>query len=265
MRTVILAIPSVGLLIGLVNFVACAGDPTIRVPYSPSMYDCSKGELETAPTLIAVSGGAGGGAPDKRSLLSMGGYNPSPAEVISDPNIRRRAAMICACRAKSARESPVGGEADALTVLGGVGTIGGGVVSGIAAGVKDDDKRAKLGTVGAISLGVGAVAFGLNTALNLSGRAKEHSNSATQQEQAAAVLLNNNAQPASWGEAWLACTSATDGSTVARRDDPQNSFSAGGSGGVGGTGGGAGGSAAGTGGSAGGSAAGAGGSAGAQR
>jgi hypothetical protein len=198
----------------------CSGNkgPT-RVAFVSSVYDCAE-VIGQAPTLVVVE-------PTPSGL----GEEAAPADVAAIPDdkildkaLRKRAALLCACRAEQARESNMGTWADAFTVVGGVGTIGGGVLNGIAASESGAEKRKNWATAGAVSLGTGALAFGLNTALNLSGRAREDNDSATEQEIAAAVLLNDDAGAENWGRAWLMCVTSTNASTGARLNAPQASF-----------------------------------------
>ncbi len=90
-----------------------------------------------------------GGPLDAFPTLDAGANDPASVSV------RHRAAILCACRARSHRSwaRTDGKWSDALTVVGAVGTIGGGAVNSVAAtGLEDDTRRALL-TSGILTMG----------------------------------------------------------------------------------------------------------------
>lgn len=206
------------------------------VTFVDHVYSC-KGDIDQAPTLVEVPAVDAGRKAVLRkgeeTLLGMG-INPDAVStetkwrlggIVSSREIRRRAALICACRAQANRKNTKAGSwSDILTVGGTIGVVGGGAINGIAAATKDDNKRQKVQIAGISALGVGGVLFAINAAMNLAQRAQEHVDSAGQQEIAAAVLLNDKAKPEDWGRAWMSCVTASNGSTLSRLSNPESAF-----------------------------------------
>jgi hypothetical protein len=149
-----------------------------------------------------------------------------PGYVFSDEPTRTRAAAVCACRARNNRHHATGSgsASDALTVLGVVGTVGGGSVSGVAATLDSSERRKTVATAGLISLGLGALAFGIGSALDLPKRGFEADSAAEDQEYATAVLLNNQAGLDQWSRAWAICVKAESLVSAARPMEPSTAF-----------------------------------------
>ena len=170
-------------------------------------------------------GGHDGG---RRRLLAndYAGGGPDSGPAFSDPNTRQRAALVCACRARRnrARADRTAFWGDVLTVIGGVGTVGGGVINGVAATGVDDTPRKTLLTAGLITMGVGALAFGANSALALTKRANTLESGANDQEYAAAVLWNDAAGDEKWSRAWSACVTAEGSDKPSRLESPSGAF-----------------------------------------
>jgi hypothetical protein len=163
---------------------------------------------------LALSGAFAGGGPDSGAAFS-------------DVSARLRAATVCACRAKRNRDRASADTAagDTLVILGGVGTVGGGALNGVAATGVDDTARKTLLTSGVISMGVGALAFGINSALAFNKRATTLESSAADQEYAAAVLWNDSAGTDAWSRAWSACVTAEGTDVADRLANPVDAFS----------------------------------------
>ena len=158
-----------------------------------------------------------GGPLDAFPTLDAGANDPASVSV------RHRAAILCACRARSHRSwaRTDGKWSDALTVVGAVGTIGGGAVNSVAAtGLEDDTRRALL-TSGILTMAVGSAAFALNAALNESKRVEEHHSAAEDEEVAATILWNDHADATQWSNAWIHCAEAEGFASGARLTNPE--------------------------------------------
>lgn len=129
------------------------------------------------------------------------------AAFATEPQFRQRAAIVCACRAKKNRNEArgKGAWADWLTLFGVLGTVGGGVIAGLAVKINEQKRRDLLGSAGSVLIGIGSVSFGISASLGLQRRSAEFDSAAEDQEYATAVLWNDNAARHSWDRAWAAC------------------------------------------------------------
>jgi len=209
---------------------ACGGDrPAPRAVSLTEVLDCTGAEEAQAifPVRRQAQSDAGG---EVISLgLGPGNYasgGPDAGPAFDDTQARRRAALVCACRARRNRASAdtASTAGDVLTVVGGVGTVGGGAVNGVAATDVDSTTRKTLLTTGIITMGVGALAFGANAALALNKRATTLESTANDQEYAAAVLWNDAAGEDQWSRAWSACVTAEGSEKTTRLDNPAAAF-----------------------------------------
>lgn len=151
----------------------------------------------------------------------LGGFALDAGPMFSDPLVRRRAAVVCACRAKRnrSRSDTASAWSDALIVLGAAGTAGGSALNGVAATDVDDKTRKTLLTSGIITTAVGALAFGANAALSLNKRSQAYKSTAEDQEVAVSILLTDNLDETAWGRAWSACAVAEGQDKISRLDD----------------------------------------------
>jgi hypothetical protein len=160
-------------------------------------------------------------------LGQFAGGGPDSGPAFSDPRARRRAAEVCACRARRNRgqSDTASTWANILAITGGAGTIGGGVLNGVSATGVDDTTRKTLLSTGIITMGIGALAFGAGTALALTKTASSFGSAASDQEYAAAVLWNDSAAPTDWDRAWSACVVAEGSDKPLLPENPAASFS----------------------------------------
>ncbi len=202
---------------------ACGAADTrpTEVILSP-VYGCDD-TLDEATTIIVDVPEAGAarrfGTESAAQLLDAG-------PVFSDRSVRRRAALVCACRARKHRHAAANRdtEADILTWVGGIGLVGGSAVNGVAAATADGNTQKPLLAAGIITTAVGSAAFGMNQALGLAKRSIAHGAAAETQEMAAAILENDNADPVAWSRAWVACVESEGAESLQRLDRPQDAF-----------------------------------------
>jgi hypothetical protein len=157
--------------------------------------------------------------------FALAGPDSGPA--FSEPRVRHRAAVVCACRARRnrGRSDTASTWASILAVTGGLGTVGGGTLNGISATGVDDTTRKTVLTSGIIAMGVGALAFGAGTALALTKTSSSFASAASDQEYAAAVLWNDAAPQVDWDRAWSACVTSEGSDKPLFPDNPASSFS----------------------------------------
>lgn len=148
------------------------------------------------------------------------------ANIITKKPMRLRAAARCLCLAQEnyGNASRNGTASDVLVGGGAIGAAGGAVLSGVAANSDDADTRKALLTAGIISTGVGSLAFGLAAALGLSKRATTADTIASEQEIAAAILLNDSASQEAWGRAFATCATDQGSLSSARPDNAADIF-----------------------------------------
>jgi hypothetical protein len=165
-----------------------------------------------------------GGVEERTSALADGGDYAvdNTDQVLENPRIRHRAALLCACRAGRQRHSSRsnGTWSDILVGTSVIGAGGGTILDGIGATGVDPHTQKTLLSLGITSVGVGALAGAAAIALNLNQRAAAEASGASDQEVAAAVLLNDHSGPDAWTRAWSACVLAEDSTADSRLSEP---------------------------------------------
>jgi hypothetical protein len=137
------------------------------------------------------------------------------------PEFRHRAALVCACRAKRNRHGSRrnGFFSDLATVLGILGTVGGGAVSALGSRMDDEKKRARYANGGSGLVALGAICLSITASLALPKRSIELDSAAEDQEYATAVLWNDNVSEPEWARNWAACVHGESLQSTARPDN----------------------------------------------
>ncbi|HEX4341002.1 MAG TPA: hypothetical protein VH062_34070 [Polyangiaceae bacterium] len=137
------------------------------------------------------------------------------------PEFRHRAALVCACRAKRNRHGSRrnGFFSDLATVLGILGTVGGGAVSALGSRITDEKGRARYANAGSALVAFGAICLSITASLALPKRSVELDSAAEDQEYATAVLWNDNVSEPEWARNWAACVHGESLQSTARPDN----------------------------------------------